>query len=364
MKQQHADYPYIEADLQKLRENLAALKERCQVSAITLCGVVKGANAKPEIVKTFAEAGLAYIATSRTDQIKMIKEAAPEAKRLLLRVAMRSELEELVRDAHASLQSDITVIRALNSEAEKQNKTHEVMLMIDLGDLREGFWDPEELVAAAVEIETQLTHLKLIGVGVNLSCYGSIMPEVRNMQGLVSLAADVEKAIGRPIDYISGGGSTSAYMVYNGQMPFRMNFLRLGELILCGRAVGGFEPDELHRDIFTLKAEVIECREKPSMPVGKRTVDAFGRVREYEDRGIRKRALIAVGRVDYGDPEDLFPRMKGVEVLGASSDHTILDVQDAETEIRAGDVLTFDLNYASLVYLTNAAGVGMKCVPG
>lgn len=356
-------YPVLEADLNKLRENLAALQKRCRDSQIEIAGVVKGASAHPEIVRVFAEGGVKYIASSRMEQIRMIKDAAPDTPRMLLRVAMPTELEDVVLYTDCSLQSDVTVIRSLNEAAKKQGKTHEVILMIDLGDLREGFWDPEELVSCAVMIENELPHLRLMGVGVNLSCYGSIMPEVRNMQGLVSLAADVEKAIGRQLAYISGGGSTSAYMVWNGQMPFRMNFLRLGELILVGQTAG-FAPsdDETHKDVFTLKAEVIECREKPSMPVGKRTVDAFGKVREYEDRGIRKRALVAIGRVDYCDPGDIFPRMKGIEVLGASSDHTILDVEDAETEIRVGDILEFDVNYASLVYLTSTAGVTMTFV--
>ncbi|MBR0171368.1 MAG: alanine/ornithine racemase family PLP-dependent enzyme [Lachnospiraceae bacterium] len=354
-------YPILETDLGKLRENLATLKKRCQDSCISLAVVVKGCSAHPEIVKTLAEGGVSYIASSRMDQIKRVADATPDTPRMLLRVAMLSELPDVVTYADASLHSEITVLRALNEEARKQGKIHEVMLMADMGDLREGFWDAEECVACAVEIEEHLKNLRLIGVGTNLNCYGSIMPEVRNMQGLVMLGVAIEKAIGRPIDYISGGGSTSVYLVYNGQMPFRMNFLRLGELVLVGQTVD-FAPKELHTDVFTLKAQVVECKEKPSMPVGKRTVDAFGKVREYEDRGIRKRALIAVGRVDYCDPGDLFPRMKGVEVLGASSDHTILDVTDAEEVIRVGDILEFDVNYASLVYLTSTSGVAMTFV--
>ena len=113
----------------------------------------------------------------------------------------------------------------------------------------------------------------------------------------------------------------------------------------------------MHRDVFTLRAEVIECRDKPSHPIGELGVDAFGKTRTYEDRGIRRRALLAVGRVDYGDPADIIPRMKGVEVLGASSDHTIVDVEDVKDQIKVGDVLEFDVSYGSLVYLSSSAGV-------
>ena len=68
--------------------------------------------------------------------------------------------------------------------------------------------------------------------------------------------------------------------------------------------------------------------------------------------------MIGVGKVDMADPFDLFPRDEGIEVLGASSDHTILDIEDCPG-IAVGDILEFDLNYGSLVHLTSAPGVRM-----
>ena len=349
-------YPQLEIDLDKLRENLAALIERCHDSLVEVSPVIKGTNALPEIARVFAESGARYICTSRIDQVKSMRDVGIDTPIMLIRIPMLSEVEDVISCCEASLVSDITVIRALNAEAERQGKTHGVLLMIDLGDLREGFWDAEELVDAAVEIENELSHLHLLGVGTNLSCYGSVVPNKRNMQGLVSLSSDVERAVGRKLEYISGGASTSAYMVLNGTMPYRVNHLRLGEIVLNGRCASG-APDFLHRDVFTLRAEVVECREKPSFPVGELSVDAFGRTREYVDRGIRRRAIVDIGRVDYGDCADIVPRRKGVEVLGASSDHTILDVHDVEGELKVGDILEFDVDYASMVYLTGSRGV-------
>ena len=350
-------YPQLEVDLGKLKENLTALRGRCQDSFVGIIGVVKGVNAWDAVVRTFDGAGLPYLATSRRDQLRKMRALGVRTPLMLIRVPMRSELDEVVALADASLQSDIDVLRATDAAAARAGKTHGVLLMIDLGDLREGFWSAEELVDAAVEVETKLTHLHLLGVGVNLSCYGSIRPDKRNMQGLSSLALEVEQAIGRPIELVSGGASTSTYMVLDGTMPGRVNNLRLGEILLVGRANYGCDPDFTHKDAFTLRAEVVECRDKPSFPVGQLTVDAFGHVGHYEDRGIRRRALVAVGKVDYGDPADLFPRMAGVEVLGASSDHTILDVEAVKDKIKVGDILEFGVNYGSLVNLTNTPGV-------
>ena len=350
-------YPQLEADLGKLKENLAALRERCKDSFVGIIGVVKGVNAWPEVVRVYDEMEFPYLASSRLDQLKKMRAQGVRTPLMLIRVPMLSELSDMIALADASLQSDLSVLRAAEQEAARQGRRHGVLLMTDLGDLREGFWNPEELADAAAEVETKLTHLHLLGVGVNLSCYGSIRPDENNMRRLAELAAEVEQAVGRPIEFVSGGASTSTYLVLDGTMPRRVNNLRLGEIGLVGRANYGCDPDFTHRDVFTLRAEVVECRDKPSFPVGQLTVDAFGHAGHYEDRGVRRRALIAVGKVDYGDPADLKPRTAGVEILGASSDHTILDVEAVKDRIHVGDILEFDVNYASLVNLTNTPGV-------
>ena len=266
------------------------------------------------------------------------------------------ELPKVAEVADMSLQSELETLRALNAVCAKRGTRHRVILMADLGDLREGFWSREELVDAALEVEYKLDHLELAGVGTNLGCYGSVAATPEKLRELVSAAEAVERAIGRELQYISGGASTSVHMVLDGTLPARVNHLRIGEFALLGGIYGCY-PDFLRRDVFTLRMEVVECKPKPSYPVGELTVDAFGKTREYTDRGIRRRALCAAGRVDYGDPFDLTPRLAGVEVLGASSDHTILDVEDAAVPIRLGDVLDFGVSYGSLVYLTNTPEV-------
>ena len=153
-------------------------------------------------------------------------------------------------------------------------------------------------------------------------------------------------------------------MALNGTMPYRINLLRFGEIGLLGES-DNFSPDFLHKDVLTIKAEVIECRDKPSFPVGELSVNAFGEVGHYEDRGIRRRAIVAMGRVDYGNCFDLVPRMEGVEVIGASSDHTILDVENVKDKIHVGDVLEFGIKaYGPMAYLTHSDGVRVVCKGG
>jgi predicted amino acid racemase len=143
-------------------------------------------------------------------------------------------------------------------------------------------------------------------------------------------------------------------------MPRRVNHLRIGEAILINK-----DNEDLHvspiegtfRDVFTLKAEIVESRVKPTHPVGEIGFDAFRGKPVYEDRGDRARAIAAVGKLDYGYIDQIVPRAAGVAVIGASSDHTILDIEDSGREIKSGDVISFDLNYAAVAFLSKAPGV-------
>ncbi|HKK96420.1 MAG TPA: hypothetical protein VJ916_08940, partial [Anaerovoracaceae bacterium] len=233
-------------------------------------------------------------------------------------------------------------------------------LMADLGDLREGFWNKSELVDVATKIENEMDNIVLSGVGTNLGCYGSILPTKDKLDELVEIAEKIENKIGRKLEYISGGATTSLMRLWDGDMPKRINMLRVGEGVILGKdneRFFGYDMSCLHKDTLVLKSEVIEVKDKPTHPIGELGIDAFGHKPVYEDRGIRRRALLGIGKVDYGDPFELKPMQEGIQILGASSDHTIIDVEDYNGELEVGDVLTFEIFYATMVYLTNCRNV-------
>ncbi len=364
MNNSETRYPMVELDLKKFRNNIDQAVKRCDKLGIGLAGVIKGFTGIPEGAKQFAEAGVDFIASSRLEQIQGCIDYGIKAVYMLIRVPMLSEIEEAVRITDISLNSEVAVLKALNREALKQGKVHKVIIMVDLGDLREGFWDKKELLDAAVMVENECDGLYLAGVGTNLGCYGSIMATPEKMNELIADAEMIEKAIGRKLDIISGGATTSFPMVLNGTMPERINNLRMGEGIILAkdlRDLFRLDMSFMYQDAFTLKAEVIEVKDKPSYPVGQLSFDAFGNVGTYADRGIRKRALLGIGKVDIAYPDMIYPRDKGVEVLGASSDHLILDIEDAEREFKVGDIVEFDLCYATIVFATNSPNVRIVC---
>lgn len=358
-------FPVVEVDLEKLRHNIDEVVKRCNEKDIMVAGVVKGFNGIVEATRQFQESNCSFIASSRLEHLEEAKNAGMQGPFMVLRVPMLSEIPDLVKFADISLNSELEVIKEINKECVQQEKEHSILLMADLGDLREGFWDKETLVETAVFIESNLNNVNLAGIGTNLGCYGSINPTVENMNQLIEIAELIEAKIGRQLSIISGGGTTSLPLVLDGTMPERINHLRIGEGISLGKDLQdlwGVDMSYLYPDVFTVKAEIIELKNKPSYPIGEIFVDCFGNKGEYIDRGIRKRALLGLGKLDFAMSDMLIPRKKGIEVLGGSSDHLIVDIEECTDQLAVGDILEFDVRYATMMYLTASKYVRIACV--
>lgn len=352
-------FPRLIVHEKRFKHNVETAMARCRAMGIDVCGVIKGCHALPTIARIMRSYGVSSLGTSRLEQVIRCRQAGIEGPYWLIRIPAMTELPDVVSLCDVSLQSDLATIEALEQECARQNKRHSVVIMADLGDLREGFWDKDEMVKVCVSVERKMPHLHLLGIGVNLSCYGSVRPTVEKMTELVALARRVEAIIDRPLEVVSGGATSSYTLVHNHTMPEGINNLRMGELFLVNlpKSWGVTDMEYLHRDVFTLQAEVIEVRDKPSHPQGELCIDAFGRKPTYEDRGIRRRALLAMGRADAGDVDTLIPRDEGITVVGGSSDHCILDITDCPRDLEIGDIVEFSLLYSHLLYLTNREDV-------
>jgi len=353
-------YPVLEININKIRNNAKTIKEFCSKRGIEVTGVVKGAQALLPVDEAFLEAGISCLADSRMDHIESMRKGGIDADILLLRIPMISEIDKLVCNVDISLNSEISLLKVIEEACERKNKSHEVILMADLGDLREGYFEEEELLEAAIFVENKLERVHLKGIGTNLGCYGSVSPTQENLGRLVELAEKIEKIIGRRLEIISGGATSSLKLIVDGTMPERINQLRIGEAILTARDMEDYfdcKIDGLEKDAFVLKAEVVEIKTKPTHPIGLMMVNAFGEKPLYQDRGRRKRALLAVGRGDFGQIDKLIPKLEGSFVLGASSDHLILDIEDCKKEIKIGDILDFGICYGPMLFLCGSDSV-------
>ena len=347
-------FPRLNVNLKKLRENLDAVaKLTTDQGGCSLMIVTKGMCADRELVNILLEdSRVGYLADARVKNIKTYyKEARSKGKStVLLRLPMDCEIEDIVECVDVSFNSEISTIKLLNDEAERQGKIHKILLMIDLGDLREGLFYKEEgkIFDTASEI-LKLKNIELFGVGVNLTCYGAIIPKNENLSALVDIAEKIERKFNVALKMRSGGNSSSLYLIWEGRFPAGINNLRIGEAFLLGNdtAYSGDVPGTV-RDAFILEAKIIELQEKPSVPIGEAGIDGFGNKPRYEDRGIIKRAILAVGKQDI-DPDSLLPLDKNIDVLGASSDHMLLDVTKSDKGYKVGDVIGFELKYSGLL---------------
>ncbi len=341
-------YPKLVIDLKKVQNNLDKITEMVKGSGLSLMIVTKGYSADMEIYKLLEKSQIDYLADSRIQNLKKYEMTSKE--RVLLRLPMNSEASEVVKYCDISLNSELTTIRSLNEAAEKQNKIHKILLMIDLGDLREGiFFKNEEEIYDAVEEILKHKNIQLFGLGVNLTCYGAVIPKNDNLSVLVEIATKIEHKYNIKLNMISGGNSSSIYLIGKRELPEGINNLRVGEAFLLGGETAYSQPLKgFYDDAFTLEAEIIELKEKQSVPIGETGVDAFGNKPVYEDRGIIERAIIAVGRQDV-DPDALHPIDSKIDILGASSDHLILDMSKSDRKYKVGDIVNFKLSYSSLL---------------
>lgn len=349
-------YPRLVIDLKKVKNNLDRITEMVKGSGSSLMIVTKGYSADMEIFKILDGSDIDYLADSRIQNLKKYEGAKKE--RVLLRLPMNSETDEVVRYADISLNSELKTIKNLNESAKRQNKIHKILLMIDLGDLREGiFFKNEDEIYSTVEEVLKLNNIELFGLGVNLTCYGAVIPKRDNLSILVEIARKIEKKFDIKLQMISGGNSSSIYLIGRKELPEGINNLRVGEAFLLGGETAYSQKLEgFYDDAFTLEAEIVELKEKQSVPIGETGVDAFGNKPVYEDRGIIKRAIIAVGRQDV-DPDALHPIDSKIDILGASSDHLILDISKSDMKYKVGDIVNFKLSYSSLLRATTSGYV-------
>ena len=174
-----------------------------------------------------------------------------------------SQAESIVQNVDISLNTEIETIKSLSRHAKTQNKTHQVIIMVELGDLREGVMlcDLPQFIREILS----LVNIKIIGIGSNLACYGGIKPDDKNMRELSEHVDLLEKEFQIELEIISGGNSANYEWFKSAKNIGRINNLRLGESILLGcETLGRKVIPGLHTNAFQLIAEVIES--KKSLP--------------------------------------------------------------------------------------------------
>ena len=334
-------YPRLTIDLKKIEKNTREMVRRCRRRGISVAGVTKMVCGNEIIGETLVDAGVEFLADARIENLERLTRV--RIPKMLIRIPMASQAEKVVKYSDISLVSELSTIKILGDEAIKQDKIHNIILMIDLGDLREGIFYRGEIFEAVEEIR-EVEGISLMGIGSNLTCYGGIIPTNENLSSLIEIKSVLEERFALNLSVVSGGNSGTLTLLEDGTLPEEINQLRLGASLLMGIGLDDKPIRGLDNHIFKLEAEIVEVRMKPSLPIGKSGLDAFGEIPVFVDRGVRRRAICALGRQDIS-PENLIPLDKDIIILGASSDHLILDITDSSREYCVNGKIEFDLSY-------------------
>ncbi len=351
-------YPRLLIDTKKYAHNIKVMKQLCDDNHVTIMAVTKVYCAEQPLVDVVNDSGVDYIADSRLINLKNMDTSLPK---VLLRIPSIHEADEVVRHASISLNSEIATITALDKAARQNKQSHDIILMIDIGDLREGIFYKENIVNAVREIQ-HLSHINLIGMGTNLTCYGGIIPNEKTLTKLIDIIDLIHQMLGIDFQIISGGNSSHIHLLQKHQNLPKVNNVRLGESLILGRETAyGHAIDNMHQDVVLLQVDLIEVKAKPSIPEGDIGMNAFGQTPSFQDYGLMKRGILAIGKQDV-DYHELIPLDNQIRLVGSSSDHIIVDLTHTDKNYEIGDVITFKLSYGSLLSLMTSKYVEKKYV--
>lgn len=304
-----------------------------------------------DTLKALQQLGVQSMGDSRLDNIREIERIVPDFESWYLRLPHISVIKDVISLADVSLNSETTVIEALNKEAKRQDKIHRIIVMIELGDLREGVL-PGSLVNFYKHI-FELSNIEVLGIGANLGCLYGTIPSIDQLTQLILYRELLELKFQNKLAMISAGSSIALPFLLDNKVPKAINHFRIGETVFLGTdLINGGTMKGLRDDALILEAEIAEIKEKGLIPLGETTTSPFETIGDADytpgQRGYR--ALITVGQLDT-DVSGLVPMDPDCQIAGASSDMTAINVGEKNNGLKVGDSLRFKMNYAAMLRL-------------
>ncbi|PKF78189.1 alanine racemase [Vibrio sp. vnigr-6D03] len=346
------NYPRLDINCCKIRHNAQFLIKQLSLRNVSVTPVTKVCLGHPIIAQVLIDAGAGMLADSRIANIQRMTQSGITVPTMLIRTPMLSQVARVVKYCDISLNTEVEVIQRLSRAAKQLNTKHGVIIMVELGDLREGVI-PNRLIGFIRKI-ISLPNIIIKGIGTNLACRYGIAPDDEKMALLSDLANDVEDKFGICLDIISGGNSASINWVLDHAGQSRVNNLRIGEAIFLGCVPMEQEQVQgLHTDAITLTAEVIESKIKPSLPWGSRGSNAFGEKESIQDRGAVSQAILALGRQDVCVAGLNAPN--NIRIISSSSDHLIIETSGSSLAV--GDKVQFSVDYSALLSSMSSSSV-------
>ncbi len=306
-------------------------------------------------IKELIDLGIRELHDTRVSNLKAIKQIDPSVQTVYIKPPPKGSINQIVRYADISFNTDLSMIRLLSEAAVAQNKTHKIIIMVELGDLREGVMGDKLIDFYANVFE--LPNIKILGLGTNLNCLNGIMPSQDKLIQLCLYRQLIEARFNQKLPWLSGGTSVTVPLMLKRQLPRCVNHFRVGEILFFGVDLfSGKTIKGMRDDVFRLYAEIIELKEKPVVPIGEQGTNVAGDTPEFSPEDFGKmsfRAILDIGLLDvnlrYLRPED-----PEVRVIDASSDMLVVDLGKNPKGYKSGDVIPFQLRYMGLLGVMNS----------
>lgn len=346
---------YLTLFQDKLEHNFHFLQKMFDEHEISWTVVSKLLCGHQPFLEVLHQMGIENYCDSRISNLKVIKKIDPNNETVYIKPPARGSVADIVRYADISFNTEVDTIKALSEEAKKQSKTHQVLIMIELGELREGVLREEFM--DFYEAIFELPNIEVIGIGTNLTCMYGVLPTHDKLIQLCLYVKLIEAKFNRKIPFISGGTSVTIPLIFQNLLPEGVNHFRVGESFFMGTEPYNNERIEgMYGDIFELNAQIIELTEKPIVPDGELGENLKGDSLTFsdEDRNSTSyRAIIDIGVLDVEEGQAEL-QDKELEIVGSSSDVLVLDLGENKQNYQVGDYIKFDLGYLAILRIMNS----------
>ncbi|MCU0350381.1 MAG: alanine/ornithine racemase family PLP-dependent enzyme [Flavobacterium sp.] len=340
----------------KLQENFNYLDQLFKDRNITWGVVSKLLCGNSIYLEELIKLGVTEIHDSRISNLKKVKKLNENIQTVYIKPPSKRNIEKIVRFADVSFNTEIETIQMLSKEAILQNKVHKIIIMIEMGDLREGVLG-DELIEFYEQVFS-LPNISISGIGTNLNCLSGVMPTQDKLIQLSLYKQLIEAKFNVEIPWVSGGTSVAVPLLLQNARPMAVNHFRIGEALFFAKNLFTGETFEhMHNDVFKLFAEIIEITEKPNIPIGELGENVAGKIHEIDDAvdlsETSLRAILDLGLLDM-QPQYLIPEDENITIVDASSDMMVIDISASMKNYRIGDLVSFKLQYMGALYLLNS----------
>ncbi len=346
---------FITLDTKKLEHNFGFLNKLFKDKNIKWSVVTKILCGHKEYLQQLLKFNISQVCDSRVSNLKMIKQINPNVETIYIKPPAKRAIKSIVQYADISMNTDFETIKLLSAEAQKQNKTHKIIIMIELGELREGVMR-DDLIDFYYSV-FDLKNLAVVGIGANLSCLYGVLPNHDKLIQLSLFEQLIEARFNKNIDYVSGGSSVTIPLIFQNLLPSGINHFRVGETLFLGTDVyNNTALQKMETNVFMLYAEIIELIEKPRIPDGEMGSNVDGHITTFDEKLAGKssfRAIVDIGLLDV-DEKHIIPVDKNCKLVGGSSDMFVLDLAENSNNYKVGELIEFKLDYMGVLRVLNS----------